>query len=80
METQGNRKLILNFENVRFLSSAPIGMLVNLMKQSRLSRRRGKVLPASIQTSKRSCVSREVEGLFSIFANEQDARDSFLSL
>ena len=34
METQGNRKLILNFENVRSLSSAPIGMLVNLMNKA----------------------------------------------
>jgi len=79
VETQGNRKLILNFENVRFLSSAPIGMLVNLMNKAasagglvRFCR-----LDPDVQEIMRLT---RVESLFSIFANEQDARDSFLSL
>jgi len=79
VETQGNRKLILNFENVRSLSSAPIGMLVNLRNQ--VASAGGLVrfcqLDPDVQEIMRLT---RVEGLFSIFANEQDARDSFLSL
>ena len=79
VETQGNRKLILNFENVRSLSSAPIGMLVNLMNKAASAD--GVVrfcqLDPDVQEIMRLT---RVEGLFSIFANEQDARDSFSSL
>lgn len=79
METRKIRRLILNFENVRSLSSAPIGMLVNLMNKAASA---GGVvrfcqLDPDVQEIMRLT---RVEGLFSIFANEQDARDSFLSL
>ncbi len=78
VETQGNRKLILNFENVRFLSSAPIGMLVNLRnKVASAGQVRFCQLDPDVQEIMRLT---RVEGLFSIFANEQNARDSFLSL
>jgi anti-sigma B factor antagonist len=78
METQGNRKLILNFENVRSLSSAPIGMLVNLMNKAASAG--GAVRLCQLDPNVQEILRlTRVEGLFSIFANEQDARDSFLS-
>ena len=79
METQGNRKLILNFENVRFLSSAPIGMLVNLMNKAASAGGAVRFCQLDPDVQEIMRLTR-VEGLFSIFANEQDARDSFLSL
>jgi anti-sigma B factor antagonist len=30
VEQEGHQRLLLNFENVRFLSSAPLGVLINL--------------------------------------------------
>jgi anti-anti-sigma factor len=33
VETQGHRRIVLNFENVRFLSSAPIAVLIQLKKK-----------------------------------------------
>jgi anti-sigma B factor antagonist len=79
VEPQGDRKLILNFENVRFLSSAPIGMLVNLRNKAAAA---GGVvrfcqLDPDVQEILRLT---RVEELFSIFATEQDARDSFSTL
>src|SRR4051794_20810262 len=34
VEKHGYRRVVLNFENVRFLSSAPIGVLINLKKKA----------------------------------------------
>jgi anti-sigma B factor antagonist len=34
MEKEGHKRIILNFQNVRFISSAPIGVLINLKKKA----------------------------------------------
>src|SRR5438045_1206662 len=76
VEAEGHEKLVLNFENVRVLTSAPIGVLVNLLKKA-----------ASVGGAVRLCRLdpdlREIleltrtAALFEIFDDEQDAIRSF---
>ncbi len=72
VEKEGHRRLILNFENVRFLSSAPIGVLFQLKKK----------VEAVGGTVRFCCVDPDildvfritsVDRLFSIYASEADA-------
>jgi anti-sigma B factor antagonist len=79
VETRGIRKLVLNFENVRSLSSAPIGMLVNLMNKAALAG--GAVRFCQLDPYVQEIMRLTgVESLFTLFATEQDATDSFSDL
>jgi anti-sigma B factor antagonist len=35
VEKEGHKRILLNFQNVRFISSAPIGVLINLNKKAK---------------------------------------------
>jgi anti-sigma B factor antagonist len=72
----GHGKVVLNFENVRVLTSAPIGVLVNLGKKAgalggavRLCRVDPDIL-AILRVTR-------TDGLFGIFDDEQDAIAAF---
>jgi anti-sigma B factor antagonist len=34
VEKEGHKRIVLNFQNVRFISSAPIGVLINLTRKT----------------------------------------------
>jgi anti-sigma B factor antagonist len=76
VESQGHRRIVLNFENVKFLSSAPIGVLVLLKKK----------VEAVGGTVRFCCVDPDIldvfritsiDSLFEIYASEADAIASF---
>ena len=76
VEKDHHRRIILNFENVRFLSSAPIGVLFQLKKK----------VEAVGGTVRFCCVDPDIQDvfritsidrLFDIHANEADAIASF---
>ena len=76
VETKGNRRIVLNFENVRFLSSAPIGVLIYFKKK----------VEAVGGTVRFCCVDPDildvfritsVDQLFDIYDSEADALASF---
>jgi anti-sigma B factor antagonist len=78
VEGGGHSRLVLNCENVRVLTSAPIGVLVNLGKKAnavggavRLCRLDPDVLEILRLT--------RTAGLFDVFDDEQDAIASFPS-
>jgi anti-sigma B factor antagonist len=78
VEAEGRKNLVLNFENVRVLSSAPIGVLINLKKKT-----------ASVGGAVRLCgidpdlleilQLTHTANLFEIFDDEQAAIASFPS-
>jgi anti-anti-sigma factor len=76
IEKHGHRQVILDFENVRVLTSAPIGILINLKNKA-------EAVGGSVRLSRLAPDVREilrltsVESLFRIFDTEQDAIDSF---
>jgi anti-sigma B factor antagonist len=76
VENQPKPRLVVNFANVRFLSSAPIGMLVSLNNKANAA---GGVLRfCHLDTDVREILRlTKVVGLFSIFDTEQDAIESF---
>jgi anti-sigma B factor antagonist len=69
------RKMILNFENLQVLSSAPIGTLINL--RNKLHSAGGSLALCRVSPDIREILQlTRVESLFSIFDNEQAAIDS----
>jgi anti-sigma B factor antagonist len=69
-------KIILNFDEIRVLSSAPIGMLVNLKKK--VDAKGGSLLLCGLDPIVRDILKlTHVEELFTIFDSEKDALDSF---
>src|SRR5271166_5655354 len=76
IEQQGVRKLVLDFDEVRVLTSAPIGMLVNL--RSKLGAVGGMLVLCHVSPDIREILQlTSVEGLFSIVGTEQDAIATF---
>jgi anti-anti-sigma factor len=75
VESQGLKKLVLNFADVRVLTSAPIGMLVNL--KNKLEAVGGTLRLCQVDADIREILRlTRVVGLFSIYETEQDAIDS----
>ena len=73
------RKVILNFENVQFLSSAPIGMLVNL--RNKLHSAGGSLILCRLSPDIREILQlTRVESFFSILDTEQDAIESLIAV
>jgi anti-sigma B factor antagonist len=73
------KKIILNFENVQVLSSAPIGTLVNLRNQ--LDSAGGRLALCRLDPYIREILQlTRVEDLFRIFDTEQDAIDSLAAV
>jgi anti-sigma B factor antagonist len=69
-------KIILNFDRIRVLSSAPIGMLVNFQKNVEASG--GSLVLCELDPIVRDILRlTHVEGLFTIRDSEKDALDSF---
>jgi anti-sigma B factor antagonist len=78
VENQGDQKIVLNFENVRFLSSAAIGMLINLKNKAEAGG--GTLKLCQLDPDIREILRlTTVDRLFSIFDTEQDAIGSFRS-
>src|SRR5436309_1327910 len=74
VEKHAARKIILNFENVQILSSAPIGTLVNL--RNKLHSAGGRLALCQVSPDIREILQlTRVENLFTIFDNEQVAID-----
>jgi anti-sigma B factor antagonist len=78
IEAQGHKKLVLNFENVRLITSGPIGILINLKKKAgsvggavRLCR----IDPDTLEVLRLT----RTAGLFDIYDDETDAIASFPS-
>lgn len=76
VEQEGHRKLLLNFANVRYLSSAALGKLINLKRK----------LGAVKGTMKLSCIHPDLlevfkitrlDQVFQIFDDEQAALDDY---
>jgi anti-sigma B factor antagonist len=78
LELAGNeagQKIILNFQNVQILSSAPIGTLVKLRNQ--VDAAGGCLALCRLNTDIREILQlTRVEELFTIFETEQEAIDS----
>lgn len=75
VENQGHGKLVLNFASVRVLTSAPIGMLVNL--KNKLEAIGGTLRLCQVDPYIREILRlTAVEGIFSIHETEEDAIDS----
>ena len=75
VETQGHHKLVLNFAKVRVLTSAPIGMLINL--RNKLISTGGTLRFCQVSADVREILHlTSGEGLFSILETEQDAIDA----
>jgi anti-sigma B factor antagonist len=73
------KKIVLNFENVQVLSSAPIGSLVSL--RNKLESAGGRLALCQLDPNIREILQlTRVEGLFSIFETEQDAIDSLVAV
>lgn len=65
------RKLVLNFDDVKVLTSSPIGMLVNL--RNKMDAVGGMLILCHVSTDIREILRlTSVEGLFSILDTEQD--------
>jgi anti-anti-sigma factor len=76
VEGEGHGRLVLNFENVRVLTSAPIGVLVNLKKKADVVQggvRLCRIDPDLLEILRVTHTDR----LFEIFDGEQDAIASF---
>jgi anti-sigma B factor antagonist len=71
IEQQGIRKLVLNFDDVKLLSSAPIGMLVDL--RNRIGAVGGMLVLCQVSPDIREILRlTSVEELFSILDTEND--------
>jgi anti-anti-sigma factor len=78
-DKESGQKIILNFQNVQVLSSAPIGTLVNLRNQ--LDSAGGCLALCRLDADIREILQlTRVEDLFSIFDNEQAAIDSLAAV
>lgn len=72
VEADGHRHLVLNFEAIRFLSSAPIGVLANLSKKAGSAG--GSVRLCRVDPDIREILRiTRTAGLFSFFDDERDA-------
>lgn len=73
---QAKRKLVLDFTNVRQLSSQSIGMLLNVHKQAKEIK--GKIVLCGVsQPVARLFELTKLDALFQIFKNDVAALDSF---
>jgi anti-anti-sigma factor len=76
VENQTKPRLVVNFAKVSFLSSAPIGMLINLRNKANAAG--GAVVLCHLDPDICEILRlTNVLGLFSVFDREQDAIDSF---
>jgi anti-sigma B factor antagonist len=76
IEGREHPRLVLDFEPIRFLSSAPIGVLLNLRKKAEV--KGGSVSLCRVDPDVREILRlTSVESLFRIYDSEQDAIDSF---
>jgi anti-sigma B factor antagonist len=78
VEADGHGRLVLNFENVRVLSSAPIGMLINLRKKTASVGGAVKLCRIDPDNLEILRLTRTAD-LFDIYDDERDAIDSFES-
>jgi anti-anti-sigma factor len=76
MEKEGHKRILLNFQNVRFISSAPIGVLINLNKKAQALGGKVKFCcldPDIVDIFRLTSVLQ----LFDIYDTEEDAIASF---
>ena len=76
VENQGHARLVVNFKNVQILTSAPIGVLINLKKKASAVGGAAKLCelePDILEILKLT----HTADLFEIFSSEQDAIASF---
>jgi anti-sigma B factor antagonist len=76
MEKEGHKRILLNFQNVRFISSAPIGVLINLNKKAQALGGKVKFCcldPDIVDIFRHTSVLQ----LFDIYDTEEDAIASF---
>jgi anti-anti-sigma factor len=78
VDKNGAKKIVLNLENIQILSSAPIGMLVNL--RNKLHSTGGSLALCAVGPYVREILQlTRLEGLFSILDTEQDAIESLIA-
>ncbi len=76
VEKEGHQNLLLNFGNVKFLSSAALGKLINL--RNKVSRAGGKLKLCCIDTELKVVFKiTKLDNVFEIFDDEQPALESF---
>jgi len=76
VETRARRKVILDFSNVRFLSSAALGVLINLRKKA--DGIKGKVMLCCIRPEiHRVFKLTNLDKLFEIYDSEEKALNAF---
>jgi len=76
VETKANRKLVLDFANVKFLSSSALGVLITLRKKA--DEIKGTVLLCGMRPDLRKIFKiTNLEKLFVFFDNEEKALNHF---
>ena len=76
LEASGNRKLLLNFQGVEFMSSAMLGKLITLFKK--LQARSGRLILCNISPEIQEVFKiTKLDKLFTILDDEQVALQSF---
>lgn len=76
VDIQGIKKLVLDFNDVKLLTSAPIGMLINLNKKAEAAG--GRMALCHLRPDIREILSLcGVESLFAIYDSEDNAIKSF---
>lgn len=74
VEREGQSRLILNFENVRFLGSAMLAKLFTLKRK--IEQAKGKLILCNLNTDIRPVLNFAPRGAFQICDNEQAALDA----
>ena len=76
IEQDGRRKLLVNFNNVEYLSSAALGKLITLNKKVKQAKGRLKLCAIRPQIFEVFIITK-LNKLFDIHTEEQEALDSF---
>jgi anti-sigma B factor antagonist len=76
VENRNQKKLVLDFSKVRFLSSSALGMLISLRNKSKAIKGSLAICALRDDLRKVFTISR-LEKLFSFYKNEQDALTAF---
>jgi anti-anti-sigma factor len=76
VENQAQRKILLDFSQVKFLSSSMLGVLVRLQKRARAINGRVAICGLRPELHKIFKITR-LETLFDFYDNEQDGLNSF---
>ncbi len=76
VDEQAQRKILLDFSHVRFLSSSLLGVLISLQKKSQVIK--GQVTICSLRADLRKPFKiTHLDKLFKFYDNEEDALKSF---